>query len=58
MKVLIVDDNYNIAETIADYLGLAGITVDFAYNGKALLSYLDGRICERMQWLTMMAYFG
>jgi len=41
MKVLIVDDNYNIAETIADYLGLAGMTVDFAYNGQGALQLLE-----------------
>lgn len=41
MKVLIVDDNYNIAETIADYLGLADITVDFAYNGQAAIQLLE-----------------
>jgi len=41
MKVLIVDDNYNIAETIADYLGLADITVDFAYNGQGALQLLE-----------------
>ena len=40
MKVLIVDDNYNIAETIADYLELSGITCDFAYNGLAALKLL------------------
>ncbi|GIC77365.1 response regulator transcription factor [Moritella sp. F3] len=37
MNVLIVDGHYNIAETIADYLGLAEITVDFTYRGKAAI---------------------
>jgi len=41
MKVLIVDDNYNIAETIADYLSLADMTVDFAYNGLAAIQLLE-----------------
>jgi len=41
MKVLIVDDNYNIAETIADYLSLTDITVDFAYNGLAAIKLLE-----------------
>lgn len=41
MKVLIVDDNFNVAETIADYLGLADITVDFAYNGQAAIQLLE-----------------
>ena len=41
MKILIVDDNYNIAETIADYLSLAGMTVDFAYNGLAAIQLLE-----------------
>lgn len=41
MKVLIVDDNYNIAETIADYLSLANIAVDFAYNGLAAIQLLE-----------------
>lgn len=50
MKVLIVDDNYNIAETIADYLGLADITVDFAYNGKAAIQLLE---CERFDVIIM-----
>lgn len=38
MKVLIVDDNHNIAETIADYLELEGITIDCAYHGEAALN--------------------
>lgn len=41
MKVLIVDDNCNVAETIGDYLGLAAITVDFAYNGQAAIQLLE-----------------
>lgn len=40
MKVLIVDDNYNVSETIADYLELEGIDVDFAYHGEAALEIL------------------
>lgn len=38
MKVLIVDDNHNIAETIADYLELEGMTIDCAYHGEAALN--------------------
>ncbi|ENP8455723.1 response regulator transcription factor [Photobacterium damselae] len=38
MKVLIVDDNHNIAETIADYLELEGMTIDCAYHGESALN--------------------
>ncbi|ARR48983.1 response regulator transcription factor [Photobacterium damselae subsp. damselae] len=38
MKVLIVDDNHNITETIADYLELEGMTIDCAYHGEAALN--------------------
>ncbi|MGF1679872.1 response regulator transcription factor [Photobacterium minamisatsumaniensis] len=33
MKVLIVEDNHHVAETIADYLELEGHTIDCAYHG-------------------------
>ncbi|MDF5496207.1 DNA-binding response regulator, partial [Vibrio parahaemolyticus] len=28
MKILIVDDNHNVSETIADYLELEGMIID------------------------------
>ncbi|WP_333911962.1 response regulator transcription factor [Vibrio coralliirubri] len=37
MKVLIVDDSHNVAETIADYLELEGMVIDCAYHGEAAL---------------------
>nr|WP_086939772.1 response regulator transcription factor [Thaumasiovibrio occultus] len=37
MKILVVDDNHNVAETITDYLELEGMTVDCAYHGEAAL---------------------
>ncbi|KII77494.1 response regulator transcription factor [Vibrio renipiscarius] len=37
MKILIVDDSHNVAETIADYLELEGMTIDCAYHGEAAL---------------------
>lgn len=40
MKVLIVDDNHHVSETIADYLELEGIDVDFAYHGESALEIL------------------
>lgn len=38
MKVLIVDDNHSVVETIADYLELEGITIDCAYHGEAAVA--------------------
>ncbi|MGF1686426.1 response regulator transcription factor [Photobacterium japonica] len=38
MKVLIVDDNHSVVETIADYLELEGITIDCAYHGEAAIA--------------------
>ncbi|GAL04828.1 putative two-component response regulator [Photobacterium aphoticum] len=38
MKVLIVDDNHSVVETIADYLELEGISIDCAYHGEAALA--------------------
>ncbi|WP_194437973.1 response regulator transcription factor [Vibrio fluminensis] len=38
MKILIVDDSHNVAETIADYLELEGMTIDCAYHGEAALN--------------------
>lgn len=37
MKILIVDDSHSVAETIADYLELMGMTIDCAYHGEAAL---------------------
>ncbi|MGF1698911.1 response regulator transcription factor [Photobacterium makurazakiensis] len=37
MKVLIVEDNHHVAETIADYLELEGYTIDCAYHGLAAI---------------------
>ncbi|EJO9869381.1 TPA: response regulator transcription factor [Vibrio vulnificus] len=41
MKILLVDDNHNVAETIADYLELEGITIDCAYHGEAALRLIE-----------------
>ncbi|PSW29942.1 DNA-binding response regulator [Photobacterium phosphoreum] len=41
MKILIVDDNYQIVETIADYLELEGMTADCAYHGQAALTFIE-----------------
>ncbi|EGU41103.1 response regulator transcription factor [Vibrio scophthalmi] len=41
MKILIVDDSHNVAETIADYLELEGMTIDCAYHGEAALKLVD-----------------
>lgn len=35
MKVLIVDDNHHVVETIADYLEIMGVAIDCAYHGEA-----------------------
>ncbi len=35
MKILIVEDNRDIAENIAEYLEPLGYVLDFAYDGKA-----------------------
>ena len=34
-SILLVEDDYDLAQTIADYLGLEGILVDHAANGEA-----------------------
>ncbi|HAS8320630.1 TPA: response regulator transcription factor [Vibrio vulnificus] len=41
MKILLVDDNHNVAETIADYLELEGIIIDCAYYGEAALRLIE-----------------
>ncbi|KMV32100.1 response regulator transcription factor [Photobacterium swingsii] len=41
MKVLIVEDNPQIIETISDYLSLDGATVDCAYHGEGAISLLE-----------------
>ena len=41
MKVLIVDDSHNLAETIADYLELEGMIIDCAYHGEAAINLLS-----------------
>ena len=33
MKILLVEDNLDLADNIRDYLDLQGIEVDFAANG-------------------------
>ncbi|QFI53373.1 response regulator transcription factor [Aeromonas simiae] len=40
MKILLVEDNPQVMETILDYLELAGHTVDCAYQGQAALQRL------------------
>ncbi|WP_159819042.1 response regulator transcription factor [Colwellia sp. 20A7] len=40
MKILIVEDDIAIMETIVDYLDLHGHIVDFAYNGVAAISQI------------------
>lgn len=37
MHILIVDDTLSVSETIADFLELEGMTVDFAYHGEAAI---------------------
>ncbi|MGR3040550.1 response regulator transcription factor [Vibrio vulnificus] len=41
MKILLVDDNHNVAETIADYLEIEGIIIDCAYHGEAALRLIE-----------------
>lgn len=41
MHILIVDDTHSVAETIADYLELEGMTIDFAYHGEAALQLVQ-----------------
>lgn len=40
MKILVVEDNPQVAETIMDYLELAGHRLDCAYHGQAALQLL------------------
>lgn len=40
MKVLIVEDNHSIVETISDYLELMDVDIDCAYNGLAAIERL------------------
>ncbi|WP_419237406.1 response regulator transcription factor [Photobacterium leiognathi subsp. mandapamensis] len=41
MKILIVDDNYQIVETISDYLELENNIVDCAYHGEGGLKLIE-----------------
>ena len=40
MKILVVEDSPQVAETVMDYLELAGHRVDCAYHGQATLQLL------------------
>ncbi|MGR5062625.1 response regulator transcription factor [Photobacterium sp. DNB22_13_2] len=40
MKVLIVEDNHHVAETLADYLELEGHTIDCAYHGLSAIQLI------------------
>jgi len=39
MRILIVEDNLDLAESISDYLEIQGCDCDFAYNGEAGLEF-------------------
>ncbi|MCU8069457.1 response regulator transcription factor [Shewanella sp. SM20] len=41
MKVLIVDDNHDVIETIMDYLTLEGIIADCAYHGESAINLIQ-----------------
>ena len=41
MKVLIVEDNHNVSETIADYLELEGVAIDCAYHGESAIKLIS-----------------
>ncbi len=41
MKILIVDDNHNVSETIADYLELEGMIIDCAFHGEAAIKLIE-----------------
>ncbi|WP_429072368.1 response regulator transcription factor [Aeromonas veronii] len=41
MKILVVEDNPQVAETIMDYLELAGHRLDCTYHGQAALQLLE-----------------
>ncbi|MEC4728676.1 response regulator transcription factor [Shewanella sp. D64] len=41
MKVLIVEDNHNVSETIADYLELEGMIIDCAYHGESAIKLIS-----------------
>lgn len=40
MRILIVEDNMDLSESIADYLSIHEYDCDFAYNGKAALEFI------------------
>lgn len=40
MRILLMEDDANVMETLVDYLALAGLEVDCAYNGKQALTRL------------------
>ena len=44
MKILVVEDNPQVAETIMDYLELAGHRLDCAYHGQAALQLLANHL--------------
>ena len=52
MKILIVDDNYQIVETIADYLELEGMTADCAYHGQAALTFIENNHLTSLLWIS------
>ncbi|MDF5473997.1 DNA-binding response regulator, partial [Vibrio parahaemolyticus] len=41
MKILIVDDNHNVSETIADYLELEVMIIFCVFHGEAALNLID-----------------
>jgi DNA-binding response OmpR family regulator len=54
MKVLIVEDNHHVAETIADYLELVGIDIDCAYHGVAAIEILKNQSFDAIVMDIMM----
>ncbi|MFA0179142.1 response regulator transcription factor (plasmid) [Vibrio cyclitrophicus] len=41
MKILVVDDNYGVVETIVDYLEMEGVFTDSAYNGVSAINLIN-----------------
>lgn len=54
MKLLVVEDNRAIAETIGDYFTLRGHVVEFAFHGKMALEILEDQVFDIMVLDVMM----
>ena len=48
MKLLIVEDEKRLCQTIAKHLKAEGYTIDTCYNGSDAIDYIEGNLSEKL----------